>query len=53
MGISKIGCVIGLLAALASLSLIPLVQAQPQPPLSTDECMAYAFTKSGDHLKVQ
>ena len=49
MGISKIGCVIGLFAALASLSLIPLVQAQPQPPLSTDECMAYAFTKSGDH----
>lgn len=45
----KIGCVVGLLAVIASLSLIPLVQAQAQPPLSTNECMAYAYTKSGDH----
>ncbi len=46
---NKIGCVIGLLAVLASLSLIPLVQAQAQPPIRQDECMAYAFTRSGDH----
>ena len=34
---------------LVVLSLLPLVQAQSQPPIQGDECLAYAFTRSGDH----
>lgn len=42
-----IGCVVGLLAV-ASFSL-PLVQAQPQPPIQDDDCLAYAYTRTGNH----
>ena len=38
--------VVGLLVVL---SLLPLVQAQSQPPIQQDECLAYAFTRSGQH----
>ena len=34
---------------LVVLSLLPLVQAQSQPPIQQDECLAYAFTRSGEH----
>ena len=33
---------------LVVLSLLPLVQAQSQPPIQ-EECLAYAFTRSGEH----
>jgi hypothetical protein len=45
----KYGCVIWVLSVVAFIPLLPLVQAQPQPPIQSDECLAYAFTRSEQH----